>query len=312
MNYLCNMKYYFAPVQGHTDAAYRHFHALRYGCEDVIYTTPFIRLEKGEIRKKDLKDVCSNLNEGQSVVPQVIFRDRSELETLVDILKAEGVSRIDINMGCPFPLQTSHGRGAATVANEACRRAVTDIVTANPDLVFSVKMRLGYKEEEWKELLQDLNTIPLDHIAVHPRTAKDQYSGPLSMDSFEAIYRESKNPVVYNGDIRTPEDAIKIAEQYPRLAGIMIGRGALARPSIFKEIMAGNEIDAAERLRQMKNFHRDLITHYTESLIGGEHQVLSKIQPFWEYAEDEIGRKAWKAIKKASTMAKYQTALALI
>lgn len=310
MSYLCNMKYYFAPVQGHTDASYRHFHALQYGGKDIIYTTPFIRLEKGEIRKKDLKDILSPLNDGLNVVPQIIFRDKEELDALTQFLKSEGISRIDINMGCPFPLQTSRGRGAATVAKEECQKAVSDIVTSNPDMSFSVKMRLGYKDEEWQELIECLNHLPLDHITVHPRIATDQYTGPLSMDAFESIYSVSKNPIVYNGDISTPDDAREIIQRYPKISGIMIGRGALARPSIFEEIITGENLDQKERLRRMKAFHRQLINHYQETLIGGEHQVLSKIKPFWEYAEEEIGRKNWKAIKKTSFMAKYQSVLA--
>lgn len=308
------MIYYLAPVQGHTDAAYRHFHAAIYGGNGVAYTTPFIRLEKGEIRKKDLRDAFSPLNTNQEVVPQVIFRDEEELSRLVHLLKAEDASlnRIDINMGCPFPLQTSRGRGAATLANAACREAVRGVVESNPDVSFSVKLRLGYRQEEWQEAMEMLNSLQLDHIAVHPRTASDQYTGALHMEAFDAIYGMSRNPVVYNGDILTPADAFAIAEKYPDLHGIMIGRGALGRPSLISEIIEGAEWNEVKRREKMLEFHRELLAHYRATLIGGDHQVLSKISPFWEYSESEIGRKAWKAIKKASTMAKYQTALALI
>ncbi len=61
----------------------------------------------------------------------------------------------------------------------------------------------------------------------------------------------------------------------------------------------------------MLKFHRDLLHHH-ESTLCGDSQILSKIKPFWEYAEAEIGRKPWKAIKKASNMAKYHSAVATI
>ncbi len=61
----------------------------------------------------------------------------------------------------------------------------------------------------------------------------------------------------------------------------------------------------------MKDFHNRLFTHYQNTLCG-DMQVISKIKPFWEYAETEIGRKPWKAIKKASSMAKYISAIAMI
>ena len=86
------MKFHFAPVQGHTDAAYRHFHAKNYGALTDYYT-PFIRLEKGTIRQRDLKDFSSDLNSEVHLVPQIIFRDKDELNSLVEILKENHVDR---------------------------------------------------------------------------------------------------------------------------------------------------------------------------------------------------------------------------
>lgn len=311
-DYFCSMKYYFAPVQGHTEAPYRHFHAEIYG-KYPIFTTPFIRLEKGELRKKDFKDATSELNSGLQTVPQIIFKNCEELNALVALLKDEGMQRIDLNMGCPFPLQTARGRGAATVASGECREAVRDVVTANPDIDFSVKLRLGLNQEEWEPLMETLNGLKLDHIAVHPRIAREQYTPEtLHVDAFSRLYEGSSNPIVYNGEIRTPVEAAEIIERFPNLHGVMIGRGALCRPSIFAEIESGEEWPREKRIEMMLKFHRRLFDYYRDTLIGGEHQVLQKIQPFWEYAEEEIGRKPWKAIKKASTISKYQTALASI
>lgn len=305
------MKYFFAPVQGHTDAAYRHFHHKKYGGQ-IIYTTPFIRLENGKLRPKDLKDLNSPLNEGLILVPQIIFRNREELTALVELIKKEGFSKIDLNMGCPFPLQTGHGRGAAAVADESLAETVEEVVKNNPDISFSVKLRLGLNNpDEWKILLPHLNKIPLDHIALHPRVAKQQYDGDLYMDKFEEFLRESKNPVVFNGEIKSPEDALKIKETYPGIAGLMIGRGALARPSIFREIVSGKEEENKDRLVDMLDLHRMLFAHY-ENVLCGESQLMSKISPFWEYAEDEIGRKLWKQVKKAKTLPKYRMALSQI
>ena len=61
----------------------------------------------------------------------------------------------------------------------------------------------------------------------------------------------------------------------------------------------------------MLKFHRELLHHY-ESTLCGDAQILSKIKPFWEYAEAEIGRKPWKGIKKASNLAKYHSVVASI
>lgn len=306
------MKFHFAPIQGHTDAPYRHFHNMIYE-GSLIYYTPFIRLEKDNtLRKRDVKDFKSQLNSDTTVVPQIIFRDNKELSTLVDLLKRNGATRIDLNMGCPFPLQTGHGRGAATILNNELAKAVTQIVNDNPDISFSVKMRLGLSDSnEWQTLLPYINEIKLDHIALHPRVARQQYSGDINYDQLNAFLESSYNPIVFNGDIHTVDDVVNITKKFPTISGIMIGRGALGRPSLFKEIISGEEWSKEKRLETMLTFHRHLLNYY-EAELCGESQIISKIQPFWEYAENEIGRKAWKAIKKASNMAKYNSAVALI
>ncbi len=305
------MFYHFAPIQGHTDAPYRHFHALGYGAETNYYT-PFIRLEHGELRNRDIKDFTSELNEVTHIVPQIIFRDNDELTALVKKVKENGASEIDLNMGCPFPLQTGHGRGAATVANEALAKAVTDTVNENSDIKFSVKIRLGLNNpDEWEKLLPYLNQVELTHISVHPRVAKQQYGGELDLVQFSRILQESKNPVVYNGEIHTPQNIDEILNKFPEVSGIMIGRGLIARPSLIKEYLSGKEWNREKRVEEMLKFHRTLLDYYSSKLCG-DIQILSKIKPFWEYAEEEIGRKPWKAIKKASNIAKYHSAVASI
>lgn len=305
------MKYYFAPVQGHTDAAYRKVHSEIYG-NNIQYFTPFLRLEKDALRKKDLKDAQAALESEPSVLPQVIFRDSNELRTLVKILRELGHDKINLNMGCPFPLQTARGRGAAALRPE-CIDAVAEVIAQYPDTEFSIKMRLGFKNDnEWRYLIDVTNSIPLDHIAVHPRIAADQYSGELRLQQFRELLEISRHPIVYNGDLNTPEDVADVLRQFPSVSGIMIGRGVLGRPSLITECLEGEEWNESRRKETMLKFHDALFDLYRDTLIGGEHQILSKIQPFWEYAECEIGRKAYKALHKASNIAKYETALAMI
>lgn len=147
--------------------------------------------------------------------------------------------------------------------------------------------------------------LPLFY-AVHPRVARQQYGGEVNMQEFENILAASKNRVVYNEDLRTPADMEKIAERYPDIDGVMIARGVLGRPSLFAEFESGEEWSHETRIKKMLTFHLHMLEHYS-SILCGDTQILSKIKPFWEYAEEEIGRKAWKAIKKASNLAKYHS-----
>lgn len=305
------MEYHIAPVQGHTDAAYRHFHSIFYPGQQFYYS-PFIRLEKEEIRPRDLKDIKAELNNNVTIIPQIIFKDGHELSRLIEILEINGFKRIDLNMGCPFPLQTGHGRGAATINNSSLYKELYKAVTDNPEISFSVKMRLGLESpNEWESLIPLLNELNLTHIAVHPRVAKQQYGGEVNLLEFDKILQKSKNPVIYNGDLKLVEDIDKIVSQFPAIKGIMVGRGVLGRPSLILEHIQKKEIEKSERINKMLEFHNALLAHYN-SILCGNSQIISKIQPFWEYAEDEIGRKAWKSIKKASNISKYQTAVAMI
>lgn len=305
------MNIHFAPIQGHTTAPYRYYHSQLYTPASVYYT-PFIRLEKDDLRKRDRRELSSEMNEGINVIPQIIFRDVRELERLVDMVSETGAVRIDLNMGCPFPLQTGKGRGAAVIGNRELAESIVRLTEDKPEIEFSVKMRLGMNEPyEWKETLPILNRARLSHVTVHPRVARQQYSGIPDMKAFEEFYEQCELPLVYNGDLRTPEQFYGTPEKFPRLAGVMAGRGLLARPSLTSEINTGEEWDRVKRIDMLLRFHRQLNDHYTSTLCG-DSQVLDNLKSFWEYLEDEIGRKPWKSIRKASNMAKYVSAVAMI
>lgn len=304
------MKIFVAPVQGHTDAAWRHFHHRIYG-GNHRYFTPFMRCEHGELRQKDLRDYNNPLNEEVDLEPQVIFRNMEELEVLLGSLVAAGAKRVNLNLGCPFPLQTAKGRGAAFIRNIGEAEKLPEICSRFPDMKFSVKMRLGLeKPDEWKGIMGILNSLDLENIYVHPRVARQQYSGELHLDSFGEFLSESKNPVIFNGDLKTPEDIRRIADSFPGINGIMTARGILGRPSLASEFEEG-EWSREQRIVKMLEFHDRLLHYYSQNLCG-ETQILSKIKPFWEYAEEEIGRKAWKAIRKSTKMEKYQSAIRMI
>lgn len=306
------MEIHFAPLQGYTDDCYRRAHHRLLGGIDCYYT-PFVRLEHGAAREKDLRDVRPDFNEGVPVVPQVIARDGQELSALIEVLRPMGYKRLDINMGCPFTLQTRHGRGAGLLPNPEAVEDICRIVRQyEGELTISVKMRLGlHAVDEWQHVLPILNDTPLVHICLHPRTADEGYAGTVHMDEFEAFARRCHHPLLYNGDLRTPADIEHIAEQYPFLKGVMIGRGLLARPSLGTEWRNHHNISQSEQTVFLSTLHNALLEDYSE-YIPSEAQILQKIRTFWDYAEPTIGRKAWKKIHKAGTLRNYQKAVSAL
>lgn len=296
---------HFAPLQGYTEDVYRRLHQSIFGGVDVYYT-PFVRIEHGEVRSKDMRDVKPEFNEGVNVVPQIIASDANEVSKLLSILQPLGYQRVDINMGCPFPLQTKHGRGAGLLANPEKVKEIADVIRTNESVTFSVKMRLGLdKYNQWEEVIPILNDIPLEHITVHPRIATQQYKGELNMEEFERILEKSKHPIIYNGEIQTLSDIKRIEDKYGSyLHALMIGRGLLARPSLAYEYKHNHEMSDNELMQKIRQLHSGLLEHY-QRIIPGEAQQLNKIRTFWDYMETTIGRKQWKKVKKAGNMKNY-------
>lgn len=299
---------HFAPLQGHTDDAYRRIHHRLVGGVEHYYT-PFIRMEGGGLRSKEVRDIRPEYNEGVPVVPQIIMKSLKEFEYLTSEVAQRGYTRIDLNMGCPFPMQAKHGRGAGLLAQTDIIRSIAQAIAERPQIQFSVKMRLGWEDkDEWRPVLEVLNALPLTHITLHPRIGTQQYKGEVDMESFRAFYEACRHPLVYNGDIHTLADIRSLEEAYPRLAGVMIGRGLLARPSLAIEYATGQEWSPEKRRKLMTDLHQALMEHW-QPLMNSDAQLLNKLRTFWEYAEEEIGRKLYKKLMKSGSLKNYLSAI---
>ena len=235
--YLRNMKenvpvIYAAPLQGFTEAAWRNAHAQCFGGVEAYYT-PFVRLEKGVIRNKDKRDVSPVENMVPRLIPQVIASEPEELRQLTDFLAELGYRELDVNMGCPFPLIVRRGKGAGILSSPEKVEALLETMKVFPEIRFSVKMRLGGQDaEEWKVLVPLLNRSWVTQVTLHPRIGKQQYKGTVDREAFRAFYEACERPLVYNGDLLTVADIREVLEAFPRLKGVMLGRGLLANPAL--------------------------------------------------------------------------------
>ena len=119
------------------------------------------------------------------------------------------------------------------------------------------------------------------------------------------------HPIIYNGDILSQEDIYNIINIYPKIEGIMIGRGLLAKPYLAMELNKTIRLSVSERLSMIMKLHDAIYDHYS-SVMQGEHQLLLKMKTFWEYLDEEIGKKPYKAIKKSVNIKKYELAIRLI
>lgn len=164
------MKLYAAPLQGFTEAPWRNLHQEVFGGIDAYYT-PFVRMEKGEFRNKDVREIASENNTVSRLIPQLIASTPAELERLAGLFIEKGYKEADINMGCPFPLMTGKHKGSGILPYPAEVEALLKELVHYPELGFSVKMRLGWEcADEWRPLLPLLNAAPLYSASEIPST----------------------------------------------------------------------------------------------------------------------------------------------
>ncbi len=299
---------FFAPLQGYTDDVYRRTHHKLVGAVRSYYT-PFVRVETGSIRSKDLRDIAPENNKGVPVVPQIIFGNRKEFEYLANRVEALGYNEIDLNMGCPFPLQVRHGRGSGLLSDTATIADIIEGIKARGNIRFSVKMRLGREDgDEYKKAIELLNSVNLQHITLHPRTGAQQYKGCIDGERFNEACRISENPIIYNGDILTLDDIKRIEDNYPQIKGIMIGRGLLGTPSLAQEYNSNETWSNNRRIGLMIKMHDELMAEYAK-ILKGDTQMLNKMRTFWEYCEPLLGRKPYKKIMKSGNLKNYLIAV---
>ena len=290
-----------APLQGVTDNVWRIAQHDVFGGVDAYYA-PFMRVEHGEVRRKDLRDVDPERNTGTTLIPQILACQPDHALMMVDALKRMGYTRIDINLGCPFPPIALHRKGSGMLAYPDLAEALFKALATIDGVQWSAKMRLGWdRNDQWRDILPLLDIIKPVNIAVHPRTGKQQYKGDLDVGQFEALLAASPWPVIYNGSLRTVADIENTIQRYPTLAAVMVGSGLAANPGM---LAPGATPDDYRR------FHDLLVDGYTEQLNGGEAQLVRHLQDIWQTFLPGTAHKLFKAIRKSHTLDQYQNAAA--
>lgn len=296
---------HFAPMQGYTDAPYRAAHAAIFGGIDAYYT-PFIRIERGTFRTRDLRNVDGSANAGFRLIPQIIASNADDTKRLVELVAEKGYSEVDINMGCPFPMITSKHKGSGILPHPSLVEEVLAAATSFGNMRVSLKMRLGHESaNDCLVLLPIISSYKLQHVTMHPRIGKQQYSGDFDMETFTTFYNGCAHPVIYNGGIGTPAEIERIALQFPRIVAVMVGSGLLTNPAMALEYKNGAALERDDYMNRVRQFHQQLLTHY-EATLYGDKQILEKMKPFWEYLLPDGSRKCKKRIAKTTSLNNYK------
>ena len=253
-----------APMEDVSDPPFRAL--CKEQGADVVYTE-FISSE-GLIRDAAKSVIKLDIYEKERPVGIQIFG--AELDSMleaVDIVEQSNPDIIDINFGCPVKKVVCKNAGAGILRDIPLMVSLTEAIVKRTKLPVTVKTRLGWDSDSIKivEVAERLQDVGIQAISIHGRTRVQMYKGSADWGPIAEVKNNPRMhiPVFGNGDVDTPEAAIKMRDQYG-LDGAMIGRASIGYPWFFKEVKhfittgthlpppsMAERVDAARRHLQM-------------------------------------------------------------
>ena len=256
------------------------------------------------MNNKEERELLPANNAGLKLIPQILTDDGNELLRYEKVMHDLGYPEININIGCPSGTVSSKGRGAGFLGRKEDLDTFLEIVYTKKTGPVSVKTRVGIENvEEFYEILEIYNKYPIDELIIHPRTLKQFYRGVADREIFLYALEHSKNPLVYNGDIWTVEDLNSLkGVAKSRCPGkefdLMIGRGIIADPGLFRKIRTHKRASAEEIRSLIYEIEKGYLTY-----VQGEAQVVFRMKEIWTYLGMLLKNdKLLKKIKKSKTL----------
>ena len=300
------MNLYFAPMEGITTYTYRNTHAELFGGCDEYYAPFIVPTENERLSMKSLRDIKP---ENNSVKPkiQVMCSTAGAFFEFAKKVSEMGYDEVNINLGCPSGTVVKKFRGAGALKNPQRLDEMLSEIFGENEIKISLKTRAGfYSHEEFDTLLEIYKKYPVSKLIVHPRIREELYKGKPNTESFAKAYKIFEKNLCYNGDIYSVSDFFEIAQKFPKLDSVMIGRGAVKNPAIFREIKGGRKLSTKELI----SFSNLLEQRYLE-FFRSECNVLHKLKEMWLYAGENYPNdpKIIKAIKKSTKLSELDSAI---
>jgi len=300
-----------APMQGLTNRALRA-HFIREVRPDVVFTE-FMRVNAAAAVKRlspsDLKEIAA-VEEGVPLVVQLVGHGRDPLVSAARSAQEAGAVHLNLNMGCPYGRMTSGLTGGGMLRRPDDLREIIPPLRDAVRGTFSIKLRAGYDDpEQVLSLLPLFESAGVDFLVLHPRTVVQEYEGAADHDVTARTVQATKLPVIANGDIKSAADGRRILEQ-TGAAGLMLGRGAIADPLLFRRLRgeAPTEPAGAERSRELVSYLREMQVRYRE-LFCGDMQVLGKLKAIICHMEDPGLAKLLKALRRSKSLRAFDAVL---
>ena len=283
-----------APMSGVTDSPFRRLVKLASGDAVGLVVSEFISIELLTQRQLRMAVRMSFAESERPVAVQLYGSDPERMAEAARVVEGAGVDLLDINCGCPAPKIVRRGGGAGLLRDLPQIARILDATVAAVKIPVTIKIRNGWCESTVNAL--DTLKVAEEHgaqaIAVHGRTRMQLYRGVADWEVVRAMKAAARIPVLGSGDVLTASDAL---DRFATTGcdGVMIGRGAINNPWIFRQIadeVAGREPfaptwrDTVEVLRAYRAMLDEL---YPPKVAPGRmRMMLSRLLKGFHYAPD--------------------------
>lgn len=230
-------RYLLSPLAGFTNLPFRRV------CREIggvgLCTTDLVSARGILERSAKSLQLIQSCPEDSPYAVQIFGHDRLEMRDAAQFLEQDGVDAIDINMGCPVDRVTRGGAGSAMMCSLDETLNLVRTIVEGVTIPVTVKMRLGWDSTQITapRFAREFEQLGIAAVSIHGRTREQGFRGSVDRDGIRQVVEAVERiPVIGNGDIRTIEDAQSMFH-HTGCQGISIGRGALANPWIFRQLV---------------------------------------------------------------------------
>ena len=298
------MRLYVAPMEGVTGRVFRQVHHRHFPGADRYYM-PFLSPgQEHHFTRRDLREILPGEDREIPAVPQLLTRRAEDFLWAAGELAAMGYRQVDLNLGCPSGTVTAKGKGAGFLARPEELDAFLEEVFSKAPLAVSVKTRLGMKDpEEFPRLLEIFDKYPIVELTIHPRVRTDFYKGAPRQTWFQWALDHSGLPLCYNGDLVGAQAVREAEAAWPAASALMVGRGIVADPSLFRRARGGPPLGREE----LRAYLDDLYESYAGAFQSRRNAMI-RMKELWYYLMGlfEDDGKGAKGIRKARDTGEYE------